>query len=38
MNSYSSNWNTPYKNLIISAGEFSKCNPDVEDSLEERMP
>ena len=28
MNSYSRNWNTPYKNLIVTAGEFQKCNLD----------
>ena len=33
MNSYSSNWNTPYLSLIVTAGEFQKCN---EDTLEER--
>ena len=32
-NSYSSNWNTPYKSLIVTAGEFQKCNLDT---LEER--
>ena len=26
MNSYSSNWNTLYKSLIVTAGEFQKCN------------
>ena len=26
MNSYSSNWNTHYKSLIITAGEFHKCS------------
>ena len=29
MNSYSSNWNTSYWGLIVSAGEFQKCNLDV---------
>ena len=29
MNSYSSNWNTPYKSLIVTAGEFQKCNLDA---------
>ena len=29
MNSYSSNWNTPYKSLIVTGGEFQKCNLDV---------
>ena len=33
MNSYSSNWNTHYKTLIVTAGEFQKCNLDT---LEER--
>ena len=33
INSYISNWNTPYKSLIVTAGEFQKCN---EDTLEER--
>ena len=28
-NSYSSNWNTPYKNLIARASEFQKCYLDV---------
>ena len=28
MNSYSSNWNTPYYNLSVTAGEFQKCNLD----------
>ena len=27
-NSNSWNWNTPYKNLIGTAGEFQKCNLD----------
>ena len=35
MNSYSSNWNTPYKSLIVTAGEFQKCNLDVR-TLQER--
>ena len=26
MISYSSNWNTPYYSLIVSANEFQKCN------------
>ena len=26
MNSYSSNWNTPYESLIVTAGKFQKCN------------
>ena len=26
MNSYSSNWNTPYESLIVTAGEFQKYN------------
>ena len=29
MNSYTSNWNTPYWSLIVTAGEFQKCNLDV---------
>ena len=29
MNSYSSNWNTPYLSLFVTAGEFQKCNLDV---------
>ena len=29
MNNYSSNWNTPYKNLIITAGEFKKMQSDT---------
>ena len=29
----SSNWNVPYKSLIVIAGEFQKCS---EDTLEER--
>ena len=29
MNSYITNWNTPYKSLIVTAGEFQKCNLDV---------
>ena len=29
MNSYNRNWNTPYKSLIVTAGEFQKCNQDV---------
>ena len=29
MNSYSSNWNTPYYSPIVTAGEFQKCNLDV---------
>ena len=29
MTSYSSNWNTPYKSLIVTAGEFQKCYLDV---------
>ena len=29
MNSYISNWNTPYYSLIVTAGEFQKCNLDV---------
>ena len=33
MNSSSSNWNTPYSSLIVTAGEFQKCN---ENTLEER--
>ena len=33
MNSYSSNWNTPYESLIVTAGEFQKCNFAI---LEER--
>ena len=33
MNSYSSNWNNPYKSLIVKAGEFSKMQSDT---LEER--
>ena len=33
MKRYCSNWNTPYKSLIVTAGEFQKCN---EDTLEER--
>ena len=31
MNSYSWNWNTPYKNLIVTAGEFQKCNLVLEE-------
>ena len=30
INSYSSNWNTPYESLIITAGEFQNCNLDVQ--------
>ena len=26
MNSYSSNWNKPYESLIVTTGEFQKCN------------
>ena len=26
MNSYNSNWDTPYYSLIVTAGEFQKCN------------
>ena len=26
MNSYSSNWNTPYEILIVTTGEFQKFN------------
>ena len=33
MNSYSRNWNTPYKNLIVTAGEFQQMQSDT---LEER--
>ena len=33
MNSYSSNWNTPYWSLIVTAGEFQKMQSDT---LEER--
>ena len=29
MNGYNSNWNTPYLNLIATAGEFQKSNLDV---------
>ena len=29
MNSSSRNWNTPYLSLIVTAGEFQKCNLDV---------
>ena len=29
MDSYSSNWNTPYQNLIVTAGELQKCNLDA---------
>ena len=29
MNRYSSNWNTPYYSLIVTAGEFQKWNLDV---------
>ena len=29
INSYDSNWNTSYENLIVTAGEFQKCNLDV---------
>ena len=29
MNSYSSNWNTPYLSQIVTACEFQKCNLDV---------
>ena len=28
-NSYCRNWNTPYWSLIVTAGEFKKCNLDV---------
>ena len=28
MNSYSWSWNTPYQGLIVTAGEFQKCNLD----------
>ena len=28
MNTYSNNWNIPNKNLIVTAGEFQKCNLD----------
>ena len=28
INSYSRNWNTPYGSLIVTAGEFQKCNLD----------
>ena len=33
INSYTRNSNTPYKSLIVTAGEFQKCNKDT---LEER--
>ena len=36
MNSYSSNWNTPYKSLVVSASEFQKMQSGREDTLEER--
>ena len=36
MNSYSSNWNTPYKSLIVTAGKFLKMQSGREDTLEER--
>ena len=26
INSYNSNWNIPYKSLIVTAGEFQKYN------------
>ena len=29
MNSYSSNWNTPYESMIVTAGNFKKCNLDM---------
>ena len=31
MNSYSSNWNTPYKSLIVTAGEFQKLQSEREE-------
>ena len=31
MNSYSSNWNTPYSSLIVTAGEFQRCNLTLEE-------
>ena len=31
MNSYSSNWNTPYESLIVTAGEFQKSNLTLEE-------
>ena len=37
MNSYSSNWNTPYLSLIVTAGEFqSELQSERQDTLEER--
>ena len=33
MNCYNRNWNTPYLSLIVTAGEFQKCQSDA---LEER--
>ena len=29
INSYSKNWNTPCKSLIVTAGDFQKCNEDT---------
>ena len=37
MNIYSINWNTPYQNLIVSAGEFRKCNLDGKILLKKDM-
>ena len=28
MNIYNRNWNTPYEKLIVTAGEYQKCNVD----------
>ena len=36
MNSYNSNWNTPYKRLIVSADEFPKIQSGREYTLDER--
>ena len=36
MNNYSRNWNTPYKNLIVTAGYFQKMQYRRVDTLEER--
>ena len=36
MNGYSSNWNTPYKSLIVTAGEYQKMQSRRDDTLEER--
>ena len=36
MNSYSSNWNTPYKSLIVTAGECKKRQYGREDNFGKR--